>query len=76
MLHNMAAASCWRKDLNEWLKLQVRPNALPVSSELAGDAQHVHRSLQLQLPTAYRRSDETARPTNPGAAGEEEEEHG
>lgn len=43
-------------------------SSLPVGSELAGDAQNVHHSLQLQLSAAYRRGDKAARPANPGAA--------
>lgn len=39
----------------------------PVGSQLAGDVQHVHHPLQLQLPTAYRRGDEAAGPADPGA---------
>ena len=53
--------------LKRTLKLQlVEQCRSPVGSELAGDAQNVHHSLQLQLSTAYRRSDEAACPANPG----------
>lgn len=43
----------------------------PVGAELAGDVQHVHHALQLQLPTAYRRGDEAAGAADPRAAGEQ-----
>lgn len=42
--------------------------ALPVGSELACDTQHIHHSLQLQLPTAYCCSNEAAGPANPSTA--------
>ena len=41
---------------------------LPVGSELADDAQYVHHSFQLQLPTAYCGGDKAARSANPSTA--------
>lgn len=42
----------------------------PVGSEPAGDAQHVHHTLRLQLPTADGGGDEAAGAADPSAGGQ------
>jgi len=49
--------------------------ATPVGPQPAGDAQHVHRPLQLQLPAADGGGDEAAGPANPSTASRAED-HG